>query len=237
MYSYHVCKSCDKSFSGYKRMRIKQYIIFLCSLLAASSCKEDEYVYPSVLTELVDIETDSSGKLSYINTDSGKAYQINERSGLEGFTPDSVYRTLSIFEPMGTENNDVSAKLYSCQFVISAIPSPEEAFKDGIKTDPLDIDRIWRSGNYVNMILDIMAKDKTHILNFIYNGIEPNEEGANTLTITIYHNQNGDYEAFTKKAYASVPLWPYKDKLSEGDKIKIVINTYKEGETTREFKY
>lgn len=73
-------------------MRIKQYIIFLGCLLAASSCKEDEYVYPSVLTEMVDIKTDSSGKLSYISTDNGKAYQINERSGLEGFTPDSVYQ-------------------------------------------------------------------------------------------------------------------------------------------------
>lgn len=218
-------------------MRIKQYIIFLGCLLAASSCKEDEYVYPSVLTEMVDIKTDSSGKLSYISTDNGKAYQINERSGLEGFTPDSVYRTLSIFEPLETEGKDESATLYSCQFVISAVPSAEDSFKDGIKTDPLDIDRIWRSGNYVNMVLDVMAKDKTHILNFVDNGIEPNLEGSNTLTITLFHDQNGDYEAFTKKAYASVPLWPYKDRLSEGDKIKIVINTYKEGITTREFKY
>lgn len=218
-------------------MRIKQYIIFLGCLLAASSCKEDEYVYPSVLTEMVDIKTDSSGKLSYISTDNGKAYQINERSGLEGFTPDSVYRTLSIFEPLETEGKDESATLYSCQFVISAVPSAEDSFKDGIKTDPLDIDRIWRSGNYVNMVLDVMAKDKTHILNFVDNGIEPNQEGSNTLTITVFHDQNGDYESFTKKAYASVPLWPYKDRLSEGDKIKIVINTYKEGITTREFKY
>ena len=58
-------------------MRIKQYIIFLGCLLAASSCKEDEYVYPSVLTEMVDIKTDSSGKLSFISTDNGKAYQAD----------------------------------------------------------------------------------------------------------------------------------------------------------------
>lgn len=218
-------------------MRIKHYIILVCCIFAVCACKDDEYVYPNVLTEIVDIKTDSSGRLTYIDSDTGDSFIIAERSGLEGFTPDSVYRALSIFEPIETENGDMSATLYSCQFVISVIPSPEDYFEDGIKTDPLDIDRIWCSGNYVNMVLDIMAKDKTHIMNFVYSGMENNPDNSKTLKITVFHDQNGDYEAFTKKAYASVPLWPYKDELSEGDKVKIIINTYKEGQTTREFNY
>ncbi|MGN1218414.1 MAG: hypothetical protein ACI4TD_10640 [Phocaeicola sp.] len=218
-------------------MRIKHYILFLCCTSVFTACKDEEYVYPSVLTEMVDIKTDSSGKLSYIDTDYGSSYKINERSGLEGFTPDSVYRTLSIFETLDSESNSMSATLYSCQFVISFIPSTEDKFKDGIKTDPLDIERIWRSGDYINMVLDVKAKDKTHIINFIDYGINENPDGSSTLSITLYHNQNGDYEAFTKKAYASVPLWPYKEKLKQGDKIEITVNTYKEGITKREFNY
>lgn len=218
-------------------MKVKLYILFLCCVLTVVGCKDDEYVYPNVLTEMVDIRTDSSGKLSYLNTDTGKSYQINERSGLEGFTPDSIYRTLSIFEPISDETKDLSATLYSCQFVISVVPVAEETFKDGIKTDPLDIDRIWRSGKYINMVLDVMGKDKTHILNFVDKGIRNNDDGSKTLAITVFHSQNGDYEAFTRKAYASIPLWPYEDKLSNGDKVEITINTYKEGITTREFNY
>lgn len=218
-------------------MRIKHYILFLCCMSVFTACKDEEYVYPSVLTEMVDIKTDSSGKLSYIDTDYGSSYKINERSGLEGFTPDSVYRTLSIFETLDSESNSMSATLYSCQFVISAIPSTEDKFTDGIKTDPLDIERIWHSGDYINMVLDVKAKDKTHIINFIDYGINENPDGSSTLSITLYHNQNGDYEAFTKKAYASVPLWPYKEKLKQGDKIEITVNTYKEGVTKREFNY
>lgn len=202
-----------------------------------SSCKKDEYVYPSVLTELVDIKTNSSGKLSYIQSDNGDMYQIMERSGLEGFTPDSTYRAISIFEPVGNNENGLTAKVYSCQFVISVIPSPADKFDKGIKTDPLDIDRIWSSGNYINMVLDIMAKDKTHVLNFVDNGITNNADGSRTLDITVYHDQNGDYEAYTKKAYASIPLWPYKGVLAEGDRIIVHINTFKEGNTTREFHY
>ena len=218
-------------------MRIKHYILFLCCMSVFTACKDEEYAYQSVLTEMVDIKTDSSGKLSYIDTDYGSSYKINERSGLEGFTPDSVYRTLSIFETLDSESNSMSATLYSCQFVISAIPSTEDKFTDGIKTDPLDIERIWRSGDYINMVLDVKAKDKTHIINFIDYGINENPDGNSTLSITLYHNQNGDYEAFTKKAYASVPLWPYKEKLKQGDKIEITVNTYKEGVTKREFNY
>ena len=218
-------------------MKVKLYILFLCCVLTVVGCKDDEYVYPNVLTEMVDIRTDSSGKLSYLDTDTGKSYQINERSGLEGFTPDSIYRTLSIFEPISDETKDLSATLYSCQFVISVVPVAEETFKDGIKTDQLDIDRIWRSGKYINMVLDVMGKDKTHILNFVDKGIRNNDDGSKTLAITVFHSQNGDYEAFTRKAYASIPLWPYEDKLSNGDKVEITINTYKEGITTREFNY
>ncbi len=218
-------------------MSIKHYILFLCCMSAFTACKDEEYVYPNVLTEMVDIKTDSSGKLSSIDTDYGSSYKINERSGLEGFTPDSVYRTLSIFETLDSESNSMSATLYSCQFVISAIPSTEDKFTDGIKTDPLDIERIWRSGDYINMVLDVKAKDKTHIINFIDYGINENPDGSSTLSITLYHNQNGDYEAFTKKAYASVPLWPYKEKLKQGNKIEITVNTYKEGITKREFNY
>lgn len=218
-------------------MKTGSYIIIASCILSFSSCKKDEYVYPSVLTEFADIKTDNHGKLSYINSDNGNIYQIKDRSGLEGFTPDSIYRTLSIFEPLTDESENMAATLYSCQFVISIIPTTEDKFPHGIKTDPLDIDRIWRSGNYVNMVLDIMAKDKSHILNFVDNGITNNNDGTKSFNITVYHDQNGDYEAFTKKAYASVPLWQYHDIIKEGDKIIIHINTYKEGKTIREFCY
>ena len=46
-----------------------------------------------------------------------------------------------------------------------------------------------------------------------------------------------DYEAFTKQVYLSVPLKNYLQLLRKGDKIRFNLNTYKEGETYREFDY
>ena len=201
--------------------------LLLCFSLLGG-CKEEEYVYPSVLTELTDIRSDSSGKLSEIVSDNGSTYTINERSGLEGFVPDSTYRTLSIFEP----DSDKHATLYSCQFVLSMKPEHPDYFKHGIKTDPLDIERIWHSGKYINMVLSIQGKDKPHGFHFVEESTE-----NNFLELTLYHDQNNDYKAFSKDVYISDPLWQYEDIISRGGKIKININTFKEGKTSREFEF
>lgn len=207
-------------------MKHRLNIILLLCIILMGGCKEEEYVYPNVLTEFADIKSNSSGKLSEIISDNGSKYTISERGGLEGFTPDSIYRTLSVFEP----DNNNNATLYSCQLVLSMKPQPVDFFKNGIKTDPLDIQRIWRSGNYINMVLTIQGKDKPHAFHFVYNGIE-----NGLLSITIYHDQNNDYMAFGKDVYLSIPLWQYEESMKKGDKIRININTFKEGMTFREF--
>ncbi len=208
-------------------MKIKAITIILLCITTFSACKE-EFVYPNLITEFIDIKTNSSGRLSELISDNGRQYSITERSGLDGFTPDSIYRTLSMFEY--EENNNV--KLYSCLPVLAMIPQPVEFFKGQIKTDPLDIQRIWRSGNYINMILSIQGKDKPHAFHFVDEGIKDNK-----LTLTIYHDQMDDYKAFKKDVHISIPLWPYEGKLNKGDKVKVKINTFKEGNTFREFEY
>ena len=218
-------------------MKARLYIALLSCIIAISSCKEDEYVYPSVFTEFVDIKTDASGKLAYINIDDGSTFQIKDRSGIEGFTPDSTYRSLSIYEILDESNGANLVRLYSCQFVISVVPTTEDKFTKGIKTDPLDIQSVWKSGNYINLILLPMAKEKSHIFHFIDEGISNNGDGSRTLHLTLYHNQNGDYEAFTRKSYLSIPLWAYEGQLTQGDKVMLRINTYEKGFVSYEFTY
>ena len=116
-------------------------------------------------------------------------------------------------------------------------PLAEKAFKGQIKTDPVDIQSIWLSGNYVNMILLVQYKDQTHAYHFIDEGFTANEDGTRTLNLRLYHDRKNDYEAFTKQVYLSVPLKKYLQSLQKGDKIRFYLNTYKEQETYREFDY
>lgn len=209
------------------------YIFLTVFLLSNEGCQEDDYVYPDVLTEFTEVQTNDEGVLTYLLTDQGDKYQILEREGLDGLTPDSIYRTLCVYQITDVEKETV--QLYSAQKVLSMLPKPASAFSDGIRTDPLDIQSIWLSGKYLNMVLLPMAKDKSHIFHFVENSLTQDNEGRAQLELTLYHDQNSDYEAFTRKTYLSIPLWGYGNKLDTGDRIVLHIQTYEEGNTTREF--
>lgn len=211
---------------------------FFC-LLFLGACKENEYVYPNVISTFIDVTTDTSGTLQDLITDKGETLQILNREGLDGLTPDSTYRTVSIYEPKETDTQgNATALLYSCQLIIAVKPVTANKLPDGIaKTDPLNIQSVWKSGNYLNLILLPMAKEKSHIFHFIEDGITDNEDGSRTLHLTLYHNQNGDYEAFTRKSYLSIPLWAYEGRLAQGDQVILRINTYEKGFVSYEFTY
>ena len=107
-------------------MKLKYLLPLLwLTLLAGVSCKEDDYVYPSVVTEFIDGQTDSEGVLSRLITDEGEVYTIQLREGLDGLTPDSLYRTVSVYQPL-TESGEVY--LYSAQLIMALDPLPAASF-------------------------------------------------------------------------------------------------------------
>ena len=197
-----------------------------------TACGEDEYVYPDLVTEFSCLTTDAKGYGTQIVTDEGKVWHLQEGNRPNKLTPDSTYRVVSRFAPI----DDTYATAYSLWKAISPIPQPENMYET-IHTDPVSIQSIWKSGNYLNLILQIKVKDKQHELSFIDNGIVANEDGTQTLTITLFHDRKDDVEGFDEKHYLSVPLWYYQENLKQGDHIVIHLNTYKEGMISRTYTY
>lgn len=214
-------------------MRKVVILSFLTSLLLGA-CGEDDYVYPNVLTDMIDLKTDHTGTGRYLITNEGTEWRIQSRTGLDGLAPDTTYRTVTMYAPLtDSEEAEKEAMLYNTQLVISPVPLSESKFKE-IKTDPVAIQSIWRGGNYLNLILQVKVKDQKHGYHFIENKLE-NKDGEQTLYLTLYHDRNNDIEGFNRKVYLSVPLWAYAGKLHKGDKIVFNIRTYKEGMTGRIF--
>ena len=197
-----------------------------------TACGEDEYVYPDLVTEFSCLTTDAKGYGTQIVTDEGKVWHLQEGNRPNKLTPDSTYRVVSRFAPI----DDTYATAYSLWKAISPIPQPENMYET-IHTDPVSIQSIWKSGNYLNLVLQIKVKDKQHELSFIDHGIVTNEDGTQTLTLTLFHDRKDDVEGFDEKHYLSVPLWHYQDQLNQGDQIVINLNTYKEGMTSRTYIY
>lgn len=207
-------------------------ILFTASLLNA--CGEDEYVYPDVITEFVCLQTNEQGTGFRIITDDGKALEIPEAQRPKNeLTPDSIYRVISKYVPQAETGK---ANVYVLQSVNAPLPLVESEF-NSIHTDAVTIQSIWRSGDYLNLILQVMIKDQPHDFAFIDQGITCDSIGKQTLSITLFHNRNNDVEGFYRKVYLSIPLWHYKNQLNTGDIIQLYINTYEEGMTNRTYIY
>ena len=211
---------------------LKKIMLFIFAVNLFISCGEDEYIYPDVITSFVNLQTNEQGIGYRLITDEGKIMDIPvKQRPSDKLTPDSIYRVISKYVP---KDNEVD--VYVLQSVISNIPKQEDDFET-IHTDAVSIQSIWRSGEYLNMILQVMVKDQKHQFAFSENGITSDSEGKKTLSFTLYHNRNNDVEGFYHKAYLSIPLWHYKNQLNQGDDIQLHLNTYEEGMTSRTYTY
>ena len=215
---------------------IKAYCLFLAATLLIG-CGKEEYVYPDLITEMVCLKTNTEGFGTQIVTDEGKVWHLREGNQPDSLTADSTYRIVCRYAPQTPlEGMNLEATAYSFLSVIAPIPLPASSFET-IYTDPVSIQSIWRSGDYLNMILNIKIKEKGSKLAFIEDGISTGNDGKQTLSLTLFHNRNNDIEGFDQKYYLSVPLWHYQNILQKGDTIVFNLNTYKEGMTSRIFTY
>ena len=213
------------------KLLLKRYFI-LFAVMLLTACGEEEYVFPDLITEMSCLRTDSKGFGTQIITDEGTIWHLQEGSRPDSLTADSLYRIVSRFAPVA----DSEAVAYSFWEVISPLPKPENEY-GSIHMDPVSIQSIWRSGDYLNMVLQVKVKDQEHELSFIDNGVVTNTDGSQTLTLSLFHDRKNDVEGFDQKFYLSVPLWHYQGKLNKGDAIVFQLYTYKEGMTTRTFIY
>ena len=213
-------------------IRFPTRYLILFAVLVFTSCGEEPYVYPDLITEMVCLKTDNQGFGTHFVTDEGHIWHLSKDNRPNKLTADSTYRVVSRYVPL----NETDAKAYSLYKTISTLPKPESEYKS-IHTDPVNIQSIWRSGDYLNMVLPIMVKEQQHELAFIENGIRTNSDGTQTLILTLYHDRKGDVEGFNEKHYLSIPLWHYQDILNKGDQIVLQLNTYKEGMTSRSYTF
>ena len=174
------------------------------------SCKDNDYVYPSVLTDYVLAQTDAQGNIDSLLDDHGNRYAYSLPQ--KGLTPDSAYRCMATYE-ITTQGVNV----YALQQVVS--PNPIR-YKQ-LKTDPVENVRIWRGGNYVNLVVSVWGKDKTHKFGFNLDSLV-NRNSRHILFLTLYHDQNNDYPAFTRNAYLSCPLHKYG--FVKGDSIAFTVH-------------
>lgn len=194
-------------------------------LLFVQCDKDDDYIYPSVLTDFMDVYTNNESVIDRIGIDGAEStlYLENLVKGAN-LKPDTIYRAVGMYSLPDADKG--STTIYSLTLVYSSYPVPIEKLK-GYKTDPLDIESVYRGGQYLNIVaLPLLQNRNLHGFGFVENGMEE-RNGNRILTITLAHSQNDDRESFPQRVYLSIPLERYQ--LQKGDSIYFYANVYDEG--------
>ena len=175
-----------------------------------SACGSDDYHYPSVPLEYLSATTGADGTLTQVTTDAGESWPVlSDRSTFRS-TPDSLLRIVSNYLITTDATGRQGAELYAVRKAIAPLPKPAEEFPQGIKRDGVELISSWMGHGYFNLVLSVKQQSKTHRFHFVEQEVSCDEaSGRCRLSLLLYHDADQDVEAYSARAYLSVPLSPY----------------------------
>lgn len=217
-------------------MKAKRYTVLMMAVLALLICgcgqADEDYRYPSVLTDYVCLATGAAGKVERMLLDNGASYSVSFAETYEkvpAFKADTLYRVVSVYE-LNAAEQEVEAVIYSIGSVVSAVPVPLHKGEQ-MHQEPVYLQSIWLSGGYLNMVLEVKALNGKHSIGFV----DTTPEGMQGKEFAFYHKVVDDVEAYRQKLYGSIPLGPFEENLQQGDTLRFVVNTYDDGLCSYEF--
>lgn len=213
--------------------------VFLSVLIALpfllSSCDEnDGYVYPSVKLEFLTAETGSDGRIQSVVTDEGIRLPIEKDHTRSQLDANASVRIMSNYEVLTSADNEPEVRIYALMQVVSVDPKPRAEFKNGVKEDPVDVTSVWLGYDYINMLLGIRWQSAKHSFHFVEESAAEGSDGRPDVILSLYHDDGGDVQAYSQKAYLSVPL---KNRYPQGAHITFVFHTYSGNTKCYKFDY
>lgn len=210
--------------------------VLLCVLVSCGD--DDDYHYPTVKLEFLTAQADANGSLKSILTDEGETFTVVEDASNTRIDANASVRIVSNYATTAATDGTSGVKLYALLNAVSPLPKPASEFKDGVKHDPADVTSIWMGLDYLNIILDIKAQNGKHSFHFIEKEVTTDENtGTRSVHLSLYHDDGGDVQAYSKRGYLSVPLRQYAGKDIERIMVHFSLQTYSGEEKTYEFEY
>ena len=218
-------------------MQIKRLLLgVLMGLpLLLSSCDSDDgYEYPSVKLEFLTVETGSDGRIRSVVTDQGIRLPIEKDHTRSELDVNAEVRVVSNYEVLTSPDNEPEVRIYALMQVVSVDPKPRAEFTGGVREDPVDVTSIWLGHDYINLVLGIRWQNAKHSFHFVEESVTTNGDGRPEIQLSLYHDDGGDMQAYSQRAYLSVPL---KNRYPEGAHITFILHTYNKGVKYYTFDY
>ena len=199
----------------------------LCGfILLSAACSDDEdYTYPSVVTELVEATTNAEKSIAFIKRDGGETlYPSNQK--ITASAADSTYRCICTYEMLKDEKGKATqnVKLYKLQSIFSKFSVPHDQLKTH-DHHPIQVISTWKSERYFNIYMGLLTTGaESHYMAFSQDSTVVSALGNKIMHVSLIHQQpKNDPESYTHKTYLSLPLYTMKD---EADSLIFHVNTY-----------
>ena len=215
--------------------KVRNYLSGLLLSVALASCTTDAYdkgegKYSLMRGEFVEAYADEYKHIPYITTDDGELLPL-----LQDFTAnwvttaDSTYRCRVYYNKVTQLDGSTKADIISMGLLPTFKLLPAEKFEDGVKTDPVHFESIWKSktGKYINLSLRLMTgvaddDEAVQSLGMVDDGTVTRTDGKRVRCLRLYHDQGNVPEYYTTKAYSCFALEDI-----DADSVQVTLNTYK----------
>lgn len=210
------------------KVSMKKYCCGLFAVIVSwllVSCGGDDYHYPSVKQDFLTAFPGTDGRLESVLTDEGDTFCVVE--DMSGLCADAPVRIVANYETLAADGGKVAGvKLYGVLQAVSPVPLVADEFKEGVKTEPSEIQSIWLGHDYLNIILKVRQQGK-HLFHFVEDEVSADEEsGRVKVRLTLYHDVSSSVQDYGKRAYLSVPLRQYMTEGVQGVDVSFNVYTY-----------
>jgi hypothetical protein len=191
-----------------KSLRHTLLLAALPALLLTACGDKDDYHYPPVKQEFLTALVGVDG-IRDVLTDGGEHFVVvDDGSGISA-PADTMLRIVTNYEAVTDEDGRQGVRLYSSIKAVSPLPRPAADFADGIRQDPAQVTSIRMGRSYLNVLLDIKGQNKLHTFAFVEERVVTTAT-RRTVSLLLYHDDGDDLQAYSKRAYLSVPLTQYE---------------------------
>lgn len=212
--------------------------MLLCIVLVGgvTACDDSDYHYPDVRQEYLTARSGPDGYLETVMTDAGVSYAVLNPVAAPNQAADTTLRVVANYVCQSLDNGSTGALLYAVQTALSPFPRPAEMFAEGVKTDPASMLSIWMGLDYLNIVLEIKTADGAHEFHFVEERAEY-ENARGDVSLSLYHDANGDPPYYTRRVYLSVPLRQYAVAGVDTVAVRFSLRNYADETETYSFAY
>jgi len=210
--------------------------IFLFALLSTAlfACKKEDAITEATVIKMGTIENPSQLTNFYLNQDdSVRVWILN--SEIKYYRPKNNQRVIMEYVILSNKATGSSyshdVKLNDVYEVLTkGIFDVTTATQDSIGNDPVVINDMWVSGDYLNVEFIYPGYSKTHFINLVSDSIKNKTYTDNKAHVEFRHNANDDYPSINISGIVSFNI--SKLKVVGVNSVDFVVHTNEFGNTT-----